>query len=74
MRKYERKMWYSNRPKPKPNPQQEPEARPLKTLLGENAPQVIVASQQEQKSVSLPGVSCQFLFVLVFLYCRQHVR
>lgn len=49
-RKYERKMWYSNRPKPKPNPQQEPEARPLKTLLGENAPQVIVASQQEQKS------------------------
>ena len=49
-KKYERKTWYSNRPKAK-IPTQEPEAKPLKTLLGENSPQVVVHSQAEQKAV-----------------------
>ena len=44
-------MWYSSKPKPKAQVA-EPEATPLKTLLGENSPQVIVGSKQEQKSVS----------------------
>ena len=49
-KKYERKLWYSS--KPKAPQQSQPEAKPLKTLLGENAPQVVVASRQEQKAVS----------------------
>ena len=49
-KKYERKAWYSS--KPKVPQQSQPEAKPLKTLLGENAPQVVVASRQEQKAVS----------------------
>jgi len=54
-KKYERKTWYSSRPKPKAQ-QSEPEARPLKTLLGENPPQVVVGFKQEQKSVSFLGI------------------
>ena len=38
MKKYERKVWYSNQPKQKPVQQQSiPEAKPLKQLVGENA-------------------------------------
>ena len=38
MKKYERKVWYSNQPKQKPVLQQStPEAKPLKQLVGENA-------------------------------------
>lgn len=48
-RKYERKVWYTS--KPKPAPQAEPEAKPLKALLGEKTPEVIVGSKQEQKAV-----------------------
>ncbi|XP_066920095.1 arf-GAP domain and FG repeat-containing protein 1-like [Clytia hemisphaerica] len=51
-KKYERKMWYSSKPKAKAQAA-EPEAKPLKTLLGENSPQVIVGSKQEQKSASI---------------------
>lgn len=49
--KYERKKWYSSKPKVTP---QEPEAKPLKTLLGENVPQIVVSKKQsqEEKSVS----------------------
>ena len=53
VRKYERKIWYGSKPKPASPVHQEPEAKPLKTLLGENTPQVIVSSQQEQKSVCI---------------------
>lgn len=51
-KKYERKKWYSSKPKVS----QQPEAKPLKALLGENAPNVIVASRQEQKAVSLKAL------------------
>ena len=51
-RKYERKMWYSSQPVVREAELQEPEAKPLKSLLGENAPQVVLSSQKEQKSVS----------------------
>ena len=48
-RKYERKTWYSSRPKPKPQ-SSEPEVKPLKTLLGENSPAVVVSSKPEPVS------------------------
>lgn len=51
-RKYERKVWYSSRPKPKPQ-SSEPEVKPLKTLLGENSPAVIIGSKQEPQSMSI---------------------
>ena len=38
IKKYERKIWYSNQPKQKPVQQQSaPEAKPLKQLIGENS-------------------------------------
>ena len=53
IRKYERKMWYSSQPKAKPAEEPAPEAKPLKALLGENAPRVHVNnSPREQKAVS----------------------
>lgn len=47
-RKYERKVWYTSKPKLKAA---EPEAKPLKTLIGENTPAIVVGSKQEQKAV-----------------------
>ncbi|XP_047130438.1 arf-GAP domain and FG repeat-containing protein 1 isoform X1 [Hydra vulgaris] len=56
-RKYERKMWYSSQPVVREPETQEPEVKPLKALLGESAPQVVMSSQKEQKSQRTASVS-----------------
>lgn len=48
--------------------QSEPEAKPLKTLLGENPPQVVVGSKQEQKSVSYISITCFYCLFMSFLF------
>ena len=53
IKKYERKLWYQN--KPRVVNSAVPEAKPLKQLLGDNAPQVQVTAAQPVVSYFLSG-------------------
>eukprot|EP00794_Sanderia_malayensis_P011297 gene11297-12478_t len=50
IKKYERKVWFSDKPKQRPVQQSIPEAKPLKHLLGEN-------SQELQVNTSVPAAT-----------------